>query len=346
MSYRVDVLDFIEMINNQDHFSISDIGIKNNLKDNYFRNYHLSTSINQEVVKDDLVVVKANYCMKDDVILDCFTKESFLELHFNLSGSGINYKNPITTSQVVAPMTGNMIYVEPSDEKSEIIFCKEIDYNTFDIHFPIKMLNEYEGENKMLDKFLNQIVQHKSVGLTDNAISLNSKILLAIQDIQYCCYEGFIRKMYIESKVREIIAYSFEGLNDNYSIKLSTRDVDCIKYAAQLIHADINHPLTIKEISKKIGINETKLKVGFKSVFGTTVFGYLQDLRMNEAKRYLLDTELTIEEVSQKCGYINLSNFSNAFKKYYSYSPSIIRNENNLLKKMNTRISLKKFNVD
>lgn len=338
MSYRVDVLDFMEMINNQDHFSDSYIGIKNNLKDNYFRNYHLSTSINQEVVKDDLVVVKANYCMKDDLILDCFTKESFLELHFNLSGSGINYKNPITTSQVVAPMTGNMIYVEPSDEKSEIIFCKEINYNTFDIHFSIKWLGEYYGENKMLDKFLNQIVQHRSVGLTDNNIKLNSKILLAIQDIEYCCYEGLTRKLYLESKIREIIAYCFEETNESYPIKLSTRDIDCIKHAAQLITDCMNRPITIKELSKRIGINETKLKAGFKCVFGTTVFGYLQDLRMNKAKRFLLDTELTVEEISIKCGYINLSNFSNAFKKYFGISPGTLRNDTKLLKKMNTRI--------
>lgn len=336
MSYRVDAFDFLEIIN-QRQFSAAD-EIKDNMVKNNFLEDNVNVSIDEEIIKEGLAVVRTNYCMKNDLILDCFSKDPFLELHFNLSGSAIYYKNSFIASEEVAPMTGNMIYVVPSDEKSEISFHKEEEYSTFDIHFPLKMLSEYWGENQKLDSFLTQVVKHRSVGLTDNNIKLNSKILLAIQDIECCCYEGLTRKLYLESKIREIIAYCFEETNESYPIKLSTRDIDCIKHAAQLITDCMNRPITIKELSKRIGINETKLKVGFKSVFGTTVFGYLQDLRMNKAKRFLLDTELTIEEISRKCGYINLSNFSNAFKKYFSISPGTLRNDTKLLKKMNTRI--------
>lgn len=325
MSYRVDASDFLELMNL--HQFLDNDSVKNNLEKSGFAQDNVS--ISEERVKEELSIVKTNYNPVKDLILDCYGSDPFLEVHFNLSGSEIYYKNSFIASDKVPAMTGNMIYVAPSDEKSEIAFQKGIEYNTFDIHLPLKMLIDYWGENRLLDSFLVQATQNKSVGLTNNTITLNSKIVSVIQDIEHCCYDGLTRKIYLESKISEILAYCFEETNLNYTVKISKRDIDCINYAAQIIRDNINNPITIKELAKKIGTNETKLKSGFKSVFGTTVFGYLQELRMNKARRFLYDSDLSVEEISRNCGYINISNFSNAFKNYFGVSPSALRNNAN-----------------
>ena len=130
----------------------------------------------------------------------------------------------------------------------------------------------------------------------------------------------------MESKVYELIALSHHNLDiEKQSRNLAGDDVEKIKFAAQLIRENIDNPFTIVELARKVGVNQTKLKEGFKTVFGDTVFGYLQEIRMNKARHYLSDTSLSIQEISHLSGYQNVSNFSIAFKRIFGYPPTKLR---------------------
>lgn len=321
MSYRIDIVDFLDLVN---YPSLQ--GLTSSLKKE--KNTALlpdKIGIEQEIVNEHLRVVSMQYTTKQTITLDCLEQDPFLELHFNLSPHAIAYTNSFSPLKEVPSMSGNMIYLASTGEKSEISFQKGVSYETFDIHLPLSMISQHAGENRRLDHFLNQITLAQSAGLSDNCIQLHPLLYQAIQDIKQCSFEGLTRKIYLESKINEILAYCFEEPITAQAIKLTMRDMDCIRFAAHLIQAHISHPLTIEEIAKKVGINQTKLKVGFKQIFGTTVFGYLQELRMNQAQKYLIATRDTIEEISLKCGYINTSNFSNAFKKHFGHAPSALR---------------------
>ena len=73
------------------------------------------------------------------------------------------------------------------------------------------------------------------------------------------------------------------------------------------------------------GINDFKLKNGFKQLYGTTVFGFLFEERMQQAMIMLTETETAIKEISISIGYKNLPNFTAAFKKRFGYPPSFVR---------------------
>ncbi len=326
MSYRIDIVDFLDLVN---YPSLQEptTSLKKE-KDNALLPEKIS--IKQEIVNEHLRVVSMQYTTKQTITLDCLERDPFLELHFNLSPHAIGYNNSFSPLKEVPTMTGNMIYLASTSEKSEISFQEGVNYETFDIHLPLSMISKHAGENRQLDHFLNQITSAQSAGLSDNFIQLNPLLYQAIQSIKQCSFEGLTRKIYLESKINEILAYCFEEPITAQTVKLTTRDMDCIRFAAHLIQAHISHPLTIEEIAKKVGINQTKLKLGFKQVFGTTVFGYLQELRMNQAQKYVMDTRDTIEEISLKCGYLNTSNFSNAFKKHFGHAPSTLRQKKEL----------------
>lgn len=321
MSYRMDIIDFLDLVNYPSLQGIASTPQKE--KPSALQPEKLR--IEQEIVKEHLRVVSMQYTTKETMTLDCLETEPFLELHFNLSPQAIAYKNSFSLAQNVPAMTGNMIYLASTGEKSELSFQKKIAYETFDIHLPLSMISRYAGEHLRLDYFLNQIALAQSVGLSENCIQITPLLYQAIQDIKHCTFEGLTRKIYLESKINEILAYCFENQIPSAATKLTSRDMECIHFAAHLIQSHLSQPLTIEEIAKKIGINQTKLKMGFKQLYGTTVFGYLQQLRMNQAKNFLLDTTASIEEISIKCGYINTSNFSNAFKKHLGYTPSALR---------------------
>jgi AraC-like DNA-binding protein len=81
-------------------------------------------------------------------------------------------------------------------------------------------------------------------------------------------------------------------------------------------------PLTMKSLTYEFGLNEFKLKKGYKHFFNTTVFGYILHLRMQKAKALLSDPQMTISDVAQFIGYNNTGSFSYEFKKRFGYSPS------------------------
>ena len=80
-------------------------------------------------------------------------------------------------------------------------------------------------------------------------------------------------------------------------------------------------PPGLKELAKQAGLNEYQLKVGFKEIYGNTVFGYLLDHKLDHA-RVLLDTaKYQVNEVAYQIGYTNPSHFIASFKKKFGVTP-------------------------
>ncbi|MGX5818621.1 helix-turn-helix transcriptional regulator [Chitinophaga lutea] len=80
--------------------------------------------------------------------------------------------------------------------------------------------------------------------------------------------------------------------------------------------------LSLDGLCRRFGLNEFKLKKGFKQLFGYTVFGYVQDMKMKLARRLLTGRQLNVSEVADKLGYSSPNHFSAAFKKIYGFTPS------------------------
>ncbi|MNY63971.1 Regulatory protein PchR [compost metagenome] len=71
-------------------------------------------------------------------------------------------------------------------------------------------------------------------------------------------------------------------------------------------------------------LNEFKLRNGFKQHFGTTIYNYITRIRMEEAKRLILNENKNMYEVSTIVGFKHQASFTHAFKKYYGLLPSEI----------------------
>lgn len=326
MAYKIDSDDFADFLESDLNNNGDALPNLSEEKDIKFITPKGDIIYHENSVTDDLSILQGNYQLNEDVAISGHGNSSLLEIHFNLSDQQIGYINPGSTKEFAAPMSGNITFLSEEDNHAEINFKKDIIYNTFDIHLPLEVLAKYEGESKAMDTFLNKIQNNTSAVLAEGDIKISGKIFGVMQDIKNCFYKGLTRRIYMESKIYELIALSHHSVDDQtVTIPLPIKDIEKIKFAAQLIRENINHPFTIIELARKVGVNQTKLKDGFKTVFGDTVFGYLQEIRMNKAKYYLSDTEMTIQEISQLSGYQNVSNFSIAFKRIFGYPPTKLR---------------------
>ncbi|WP_256009724.1 helix-turn-helix domain-containing protein [Desertivirga xinjiangensis] len=284
---------------------------------------------NEQILGHHLSILQSNYVMTDDVIISGKGESSLLEIQFNLSDRDIFYKSKDGKEHIAPGRSGNISYLSAEENQAEILFRKGLSYDTFDVHLPVSLLNQYEGESKTLDTFLNLIQKDISCQLLSKSIRVSPGIYNTINHIKNCTFEGLTRRVYLESKIFELIAMLYaEFENEQHDFNLSAADRERILWAASLIQENLNHSFTILELSRTVGINQTKLKTGFKSIFGHTVFGYLQEIRMEQAKTYLLDTSLSVHEIGLLLGYQNTSNFSVAFKKVHGFSPIRLRDNN------------------
>lgn len=81
----------------------------------------------------------------------------------------------------------------------------------------------------------------------------------------------------------------------------------------------------LEGLARAVGTNTKRLNEAFRKYAGTTVFDYLRELRMGEARRLLAETQLEIQTIASDLGYKNPANFSTAFRERFSVSPRQFR---------------------
>jgi AraC-like DNA-binding protein len=103
-------------------------------------------------------------------------------------------------------------------------------------------------------------------------------------------------------------------------------DIPAIELAKALIDKDPALHLNISALADRAGINEFKLKLGFRELFQTSPYQYRLHLCLEKAKRLLEDTDDTIDQIASKVGFRTYNGFSTAFKKVYRMAPTDYRN--------------------
>ena len=103
-------------------------------------------------------------------------------------------------------------------------------------------------------------------------------------------------------------------------------DVPAIEMAKAIIDKDPVSHIHIPMLADRAGINEFKLKVGFKELFRTSPYQYRLHLCLEKAKALLEETDDTIDQIASKVGFDTYNGFSTAFKKAYRIPPTEYRN--------------------
>ncbi|MBO9732799.1 MAG: helix-turn-helix transcriptional regulator [Chitinophaga sp.] len=149
-----------------------------------------------------------------------------------------------------------------------------------------------------------------------------------INNLQQAPYQGHLKAVYLEAKAIELFLMQVKQLDDIHlpkKITIPGKDIASLHEIKDYITQHFDRPLSLMELARKAGINQMKLKTGFKELFNTTVFGYLSDIRMQEAKRLLQEEKLYVSEVADRIGYKHPHHFTAAFRKKFGQLPRDIR---------------------
>jgi len=164
-----------------------------------------------------------------------------------------------------------------------------------------------------------------------DAVRIGAEVMRAASDIQAAMhqYPPALLPAVLLAKSREILCSVLRQLSspsvDAAAHGLRSRDVNRIYEARDIVLANLESPPPLADLARTVGVCQTKLKSGFKAIFGATVFEFVRARQMERAMDLILSTDKTISQISYEVGYQYPANFTHAFKKHYDLLPTDAR---------------------
>ena len=111
----------------------------------------------------------------------------------------------------------------------------------------------------------------------------------------------------------------------NPTIKVSKKTPPHILKVIAYINEHYSEKITLESISEKFNISKFTLNYGFKKALSCTPIDYLLFTRISKAEQMLMETNKTINEISDACGFSSSNYFGMIFKKKKKVSPATFR---------------------
>lgn len=238
-------------------------------------------------------------------------------------------KNSPASIELRYCLTGNEYCNNPDCKNADCIMAekgacvhKAPVVDVINISFQPGLLNAYNKQE------LTSIFSGTKGKAFSKTISPSTKSRLVIEQMIHNPYEGILKNIFLQSKAMELLIYSSDQFIKNepeerFGCRFLTHPEDRLKIiqARDILLEHLDSPITIKELARKVAMNECYLKKGFKAMFGATVYDYFQKERMERAKVLLYENGHSVSEVAVKMGYSCISHFSTAFKKHTGLKP-------------------------
>ncbi|RFM29752.1 helix-turn-helix domain-containing protein [Deminuibacter soli] len=242
---------------------------------------------------------------------DAVPEENFMELRYCISGNKYCFEK--SCSQCKELPTQNC-----SGQHETV--------DVFSFHFSAAFLYQFVHNVKLSNR-KDEVLAFKHPHSFTKMFPICGRKRMSLDGLLNHSYSGSLENIFVNAKVHELLLYSLECLVDEkeegFACKFlaDEKGRDRIFMARDLLLQHIGDPITIKELSRKVAMNECYLKKGFKEVFGTTIFDFYQQQRMEHAKYLLYEKSLSVTDVSALLGYSSISHFSAAFKKHTGLKP-------------------------
>lgn len=98
--------------------------------------------------------------------------------------------------------------------------------------------------------------------------------------------------------------------------------------AKQFCDMNVYEKISVTDVAASVNMSVSQINRLFKKEYGTTIYSYMLDCRIETAKSLLNNTAMTISQISDKLNFADEHYFSNIFKKKTSYAPSEYRKIN------------------
>ena len=246
--------------------------------------------------------------------------QGFIQFHFGLKGKGKFIFNQGSYALDLKEEKSLLFY----NPQKELPLNLELAPNTWIVSVIIsnkKFHSLFSSEAENIP-FLSEENKDKKY-YKENDISPSMAIVLS--QLFHYNLNSFIKNLYYKGKGYELLSLYFNRSEDPNAEQcpflIDEENVLKIKKAKEIIILNMSEPPGLDALSEQVGLSLKKLKMGFKQIYGDTVFGFLFEYKMDYARQLLDSGSYNVNEVGLKIGYSTGSHFIAAFKKKFGTTP-------------------------
>lgn len=272
----------------------------------------------------DIVAVHSLQLLQNaEILIKSNVEQAVYELTFFSDGNA-SWQIQGTKTNLISNVSKGAVLVSPTiDETIKFSAHQRYSFTTMLLK-PLFLNNYLRDVHETPSEVFSELVAQPDSEFHFELPYLSADMQVALYQMNNNIYQGILRELYIESKSMELIAHFFAQIKRTFTPvkKLRRNELDLVYEASNILQDNLENPPSVLELSRIIGLNEYKLRLGFKILFNSTVYEYLRKQRMNKARLLLEMKEITIAEAGYAVGYSNLSHFAAAFKKEFGINPS------------------------
>lgn len=138
---------------------------------------------------------------------------------------------------------------------------------------------------------------------------------------------SYSNEMFIQGEFFRLLSYLMKSANLTYKEENHQSDNSYVQKSLEYIQNNYQNVITVQEIADYLSINRSYLTTLFKQFLHLSPQEFIKRYRMNQAEELLVNSDLTINQISFSCGYANQLSFSKAFRQYHDISPKEYRKQ-------------------
>ncbi|PSR53531.1 hypothetical protein AHMF7605_08335 [Adhaeribacter arboris] len=295
------------------------------VKETHFSEVNNGTCTFKEVRMPHITLLDMVFELKNDLRITNQTAQEEVSSVFVLEGSFSSHFTGIYQNTAPGHQRHNLLYTP--NASSNHYFNQGV-FRAVHLNYEMRFFKSLlDATDPRFGPVLEAIEMKKPLLVAPADLPLPTGIQQVLRDIQHCALQGATRHLYLEAKAMELFTWQIEQVLATSNLKpdagLPKADREKLQLVQAFIQKNYLKPITLAELAKQFGLNEFKLKNGYKKLFGTPVYQAIHHLRMQTAADLLQNNIMNISEVADFVGYSHISHFSAAYKKKFGYSPSM-----------------------
>ncbi|MFO7552932.1 MAG: AraC family transcriptional regulator [Haliea sp.] len=188
----------------------------------------------------------------------------------------------------------------------------------------------YEQDSDDPPAFMRSILAHGGESIAYHDVAPTVAMATVVRDLVHSPFRGQLRSIHAEAKARELMCMMLHRIGPAASggdaaVVLSPADTERLHAARDILSTSYMDSVTNSVLARKVGLNQKKLRIGFKQLFQETTFDYSQRLRMERAQELLHEGSMPLSHIAEAVGYNFASSFSVAFKRHFGMLPRHVR---------------------
>lgn len=250
-----------------------------------------------------------------------------ITLFFDIAGS-LHVRGAWENEELISKGQHSIYYGTDQSVNLHIIPEQGI-FQCLEINLPVEYyLDLLRGHSELQDRFIRNIVEDREAWIGDGPMSMTLPMKWLINALRQNARTGVMKRLFLEARTLELLMLQVEqaeSLSKLNGAPVRSVEYDALYEAKAILERSIDNPPTIRTLARMVGLNEFSLKKGFKDTFNQTVYGFVNSVKMQQARQLLLDGNKSINDVSAMAGYKNPQHFTAAFKKYFGVLPSKLK---------------------